>query len=200
MSSPVIDQQSLRFGRLLHYAGLAIVLIVGATAYNWFYTPLEKHILDTQLQIEDLEIMGRNAAAIRREHTRLTEHLKDIEARYAALESRVPLNAEAGSFLKHVSEIAHEERLEISNFQPAQSIHGNGYTAMEVMLDGKGAFPSICSFFQRLSKIQRLSKVKDLSVSVDPQADEYPMKATIVIYFGLKSEEAAAAGAEVSRG
>lgn len=200
MSSPVIDQQTLRFGRLLHYAGLAIVLVVGATAYGWFYTPLEKSILDTQLEIEDLEIMGRNASAIRREHTRLTEHLKDIEARYAALEARVPLNAEAGSFLKHVSKIAREEKLEISNFQPAQSIHGNGYMAMEVMLDGKGTFVSICSFFQQLSKIQRLSKVKDLSVSVDPQSDDYPMKATIVIYFGLKGEAAAATGAGVSRG
>jgi hypothetical protein len=50
------------------------------------------------------------------------------------------------------------------------------------MLDGKGSFRSICAFFDRLSKIQRLSKVKDLSVSVDPQSDDYPMKATIVIY------------------
>jgi Tfp pilus assembly protein PilO len=200
MSSPVVDQQTLRYARLLHYAGLAVVLIVGATTYNWFYTPLQKAILNTQLQIQDLEIMSRNAPAIRREHTRLTQHLQEIEERYAALEARVPLNAEAGSFLKHVSEIAREEKLEISNFQPAQSIHGNGYTAMEVMLDGKGTFQSICSFFQRLAQIQRLSKVKDLSVSVDPQVDEYPMKATIVIYFGLKSEEAAAAGTEVRRG
>ncbi len=200
MSSPVVDQQTLRYARLLHYAGLAVVLIVGATTYNWFYTPLEQVILNTQLEIEDLQTMSRNAPAIRREHTRLTQHLQDIEERYAALEARVPLNAEAGSFLKHVSEIAREEKLEISNFQPAQSVHGNGYTAMEVMLDGKGTYQSICSFFQRLAQIQRLSKVKDLSVSVDPQVDEYPMKATIVIYFGLKSEEAAAAATEVRRG
>lgn len=200
MSSPVVDQQTLRFGRLLHYAGLALVLIAGAIAYNWLYTPLEAAILDAQMQLEDLEIMHRNAPVIRREHTRLTQHLKDIEERYAALEARVPLSAEAGSFLKHVSEIAREEKLTISNFQPSQSIHGNGYTAMEVMLDGAGSFSSICSFFQRLSQIQRLSKVKNLSVSVDPQSDAYPMKATIVIYFGLKTEDKASADVEVSRG
>jgi Tfp pilus assembly protein PilO len=199
MSSPVVDQQTLQFGRLLHYAGLAVVLVAGAMLYSWHYTPLESAILETQMQIEDLEIMARNAPAIRREHSRLTDHLQEIEKRYAALEARVPISAEAGSFLKHVSEIAREEQLEISNFQPAQSIHGNGYTAMEVMLDGKGTFESICSFFQRLAAIQRLSKVKDLTVSVDPQSADYPMKATIVIYFGLKSEETAAAG-EVSRG
>ena len=87
MNSPVVDQQTLRFGRLLHYAGLAVVLVVGALAYNWFYTPLEAAILDSQMQLDDLEIMGRNAPAIRREHTRLTQHLKDIEERYAALET-----------------------------------------------------------------------------------------------------------------
>jgi Tfp pilus assembly protein PilO len=171
MNSPV-DHETLRFGRLLHYAGLALVLVVGATAFSWFYSPVEAQIIDTEMQIEERVVMGRNAPAIRQEHTRLARQLEDIEARYAALEARVPLNAEAGGFLKHVSEIAHEERLEISNFQPAQSLHGNGYTAMEVMLDGKGSFRSICSFFQRLAKIQRLSKVKDLSLSVDPDSND----------------------------
>jgi len=200
MSSPVIDDELLRFGRLLHYAGLAIVLVAGAVAYNWFYAPVERVMLDAEMKIDALAISSRNAPVIRREHERLSSHLKEIESRYAALEARVPLNAEAGSFLKHISEIAHQEQLAISNFQPAQSVQGNGYAAMEVMLDGKGSFKSICAFFDRLSKLQRLSKVKDLTISVDPQSDDYPMKATIVIYFGLKGDDKASAVAEVRRG
>ena len=200
MSSPVLDAETLRFGRLLHYVGLAIVLVLAATTYHWFYTPMEVDILDTEMRIDALVVAGQNAAAIRREHARLSSLFQEIEARYSALENRVPLNAEAGGFLKHVSEIAQEERLVITNFQPSQSVKGDGYTAMEVMLDGKGSFKSICSFFERLSKIQRLSKVKNLSVSVDPQSDDYPMKATIVIYYGLKGNEAATSGEEVSRG
>ncbi len=200
MSSPVIDDELLRFGRLLHYAGLAIVLVVGAAAYNWFYAPVERVILDAQMKIDALAVSSQNAPVTRREHERLSSHLQEIESRYAALEARVPLNAEAGSFLKHISEIAHQEQLAISNFQPAQSIKGNGYAAMEVMLDGRGNFKSICAFFDRLSKLQRLSKVKDLTISVDPQSDDYPMKATIVIYFGLQVDDNASAGAEVRRG
>lgn len=200
MSSPILDDETLRFGRLLHYAGLAIVLVAGAAAYNWLYTPVKTNIFDTEMKIDELVLSGQNAEAIRRKHAALSNQLRDIEARYSALEQRVPLNAEAGSFLKHVSEIAREEDLVISNFQPSQSVEGNGFTAMEVMLDGKGTFKSICSFFERLSKIQRLSKVKDLTVSVDLQAEEYPMKATIVIYYGLKGEAAVASGGEVSRG
>jgi Tfp pilus assembly protein PilO len=200
MSSPVFDNETRRFGRLLHYAGLAAVLVSGAVGYGWLYTPVETNILETVMKIEELALSRQNAVAIRREHERLSGQLKGIQARYAALEARVPINAEAGLFLKHVSEIAREEKLAIGTFQPAQSVEGDGFTAMEVMLDGKGTFASICSFFDRLSKIQRLSKVKDLSVAVDPTSDEYPMQATIVIYFGLKGDAAESSAGEVNRG
>jgi Tfp pilus assembly protein PilO len=200
MSSPAFDDETLRFGRLLHYAGLAIVLVTAALAYHWFYSPVEADILDAEMKIDALDVAKNNFNVILREHDRLTSHLQEIEARYAALEERVPINAEAGGFLKHISEIAGEEHLEISNYQPADvTIPGNGYAAMEVMLDAKGNYQSICRFFDRLSRIQRLSKVKDLSVSVDPLSDDYPLKATIIIYFGLKGE-IDRAGEEVKRG
>ncbi len=199
MSSSVLDQETLQFGRLLHFAGLAVVLICGAVAYNWCYAPVAMRIVETEMKIDDLIVSRQNAEAIRHEHARLSSHLQDIEARYAALEQRVPLNAEAGSFLKQVSEIARKESLIISNFQPAQSISGDGFTSLEVMLDGKGTFASICSFFARLSSIQRLSKVKDLSVGIGSQSEGYPMKATIVIYYGLEDDDPAPTG-EMSRG
>jgi len=199
MSSPVFDQEMLRFGRLLHYAGLAVTLICSALAYSWLYTPVETAIVETQMKIDELSVARQNSVTIRSKHDSLSDQLKDIQARYAALEERVPLNAEAGGFLKHVSEIAREEKLDISNFQPAQSMAGDGFMAMEVMLDGKGTFMSICSFFERLAKIQRLSKVKDVLVVADEKSDNYPLKATIVIYFGLQ-DDAPAPTKEVRRG
>ena len=200
MNSLVIDAETRRFGWLLHYAGLAVVLVCGAVAYGWIYTPIETDILDAAMKIEELTLSRQNAEVIRREHARLSSQLHDIEARYAALEERVPLNAEAGGFLKQVSQIARDENLVISNFQPAQSVAGKGFTAMEVMLDGKGSFKSICSFFARLATIQRLSKVKDVSITVDTKSGAYPMKATIVIYFGLQSGDAESSAGEVRRG
>lgn len=89
--------------------------------------------------------------------------------------------------MKYVSEIARRQNLAISEFQPAKSSEGDGYMTMEVMLNGRGSFASICSFFDELSKVTRLSKVKDVSVTVgdDANANAYPLKATLVIYFGL---------------
>jgi Tfp pilus assembly protein PilO len=191
MASSVIDPETLRFGRLLHYAGVAITLVCGAVAYTYLYTPIEKDIFDVSVRIDELTESSRNAPAINTEHEKLSSRLKDIAARYASLQGRVPGSAEAGNFLKNVSNIAHEEHLAISDFQPARSNEGDGFTAMEVMLNGHGSFASICTFFDRLSKLARLSKVKDLSVTSVDEGDEYPMKATLVIYFGLTDKRAA---------
>ena len=87
MSSPVLDDETLRFGRLLHYAGLAIVLVAGAAAYHWFYEPVERNMLDAAMKIDELVVSRQNAGVIRHEHERLSSHLQDIEARYSALEA-----------------------------------------------------------------------------------------------------------------
>jgi len=200
MNSPVFDTETLRFGRLLHYAGIAVVLVCGAAGYSRLYTPVDESIFDAVLKIDELKASQKNATAIRAEHQRLSSRLEEIGARFAALQQRVPEHADAGSFLKFVSEIARDEKLGISNFQPATPVEGDGFTSMEVVLDGKGSFAGICSFFDRLSKIQRLSKVKDVSISVDRQSDVYPMKATIVIYFALRGGTATPSGQEVKRG
>src|SRR3990172_9263729 len=100
MNAHVFDDETLRFGRLLHYAGLAVVLICGAAGYSWLYTPAEAGIHETLMRIDELELSRQNAESIRREHARLSNRLQDIEARYAALQQRVSPNAEARSFLK----------------------------------------------------------------------------------------------------
>lgn len=200
MASHVLDSETLKFGRLLHYAGVAIALVCGAVGYAWFYSSIDTQIFDAVVRIDELSLSRQNAATIRQEHERLSKRLHEIGVQYEGLQQRVPLNAEAGSFLKYVSDIAREEDLVISNFQPASSVAGDGYTAMEVLLDGQGSFKSICSFFDRLAKIQRLSKVKNLTVKVEQQSETYPMQATIVIYFGLDNEATVTTHKETTHG
>src|SRR5436190_1218750 len=137
MASCVLDPETVRFGRLLHYAGVAITLLFGVAAYTYLFTPIEKDIFDVSTRIDELAESSRNAPAIHAEHEKLSGRLKDIAARYAALQSRVPGSAEAGSFLKFVSDVARQENLSIIDFQPARSIEGDGFTAMEVMLNGR---------------------------------------------------------------
>jgi hypothetical protein len=57
---------------------------------------------------------------------------------------------------------------------------------MQVTLKGQGNFGSICTFVDQLTKLTRLSKIKELTLSAGDSATEYPMTATLVIYFGLR--------------
>ena len=68
-----------------------------------------------------------------------------------------------------------------------------GYAEMQVTLKGQGSFGSICSFIDQLTKLTRLSKIKDLTLSAGESATEYPMTATLVIYFGLRGNDEASA-------
>jgi hypothetical protein len=57
------------------------------------------------------------------------------------------------------------------------------------MLKGQGSYASICAFIDKLSKLNRLSKVRDLKLQAADGASEYPMTATLIIYFGLQAAD-----------
>jgi Tfp pilus assembly protein PilO len=153
---------------------------------------------DTSALIDELKQSVQNAPVIRREHERASQYLQSVTKRLDALHQRVPADAEAGEFLRQVTQIATEQHVAISNFQPERTADKDGYAEMEVTLTGKGSFESICSFFDRLGKLPRLSKVKNLTLSAGNTPNEYPMKATLLIYFGLQDD--AAPRKEVRRG
>lgn len=199
MAINALDQETRRFGRVLHYCGILAVVVCGTTGYGLLYASTSRKILDTAVRIDELKQYTQNAPIARREHARLTKRIEHVTRGLEELQTRVPSNADAGPFLKHVSRIAREEELAISNFQPSKPVDRNGYAEMEVTVLGQGSFTSICSFFNRLAKLQRLSKVKNLEITAGEYGSEYPIKATLVIFFGMQGNKVAL-NKEVHRG
>ncbi len=187
---------------MLHYTGLLAAVVCGTLAYSLAYAPTNKSMQDTSALIDELRQSVQNAPVIRREHARASRQLKSVTERLEQLRSRVPEDAEAGEFLRQVTQIAAEQHVAISDFQPERIADKDGYMEMEVTLTGKGDYRAICSFFDQLGKLPRLSKVKNLTLSTGNTPDEYPMKATLVIYFGLEGADTADATPrkEVRRG
>jgi hypothetical protein len=70
---------------------------------------------------------------------------------------------------------------------------------MEVTLSARGSYTSICTFLDRLSSLTRLSKLQNLTHTTTANATEYPITATLLIYFGLNGKDAKSA-TEVKRG
>jgi Tfp pilus assembly protein PilO len=199
MAQHVLDDDLRRFGRLLHYSGVLITVVCATVGYSLLHAPTVSAIFETSTRIEEVMLSVENAPLIRAQHEKISNTLTDVERRIEDVQSRVPYDADAGQFLKEVTRIATEEKLSIRNFQPEKPADKTGYSELEVTLKGEGDFASICRFFDRLTKLSRLSKVKSLTVTALDGASEYPMSATLIIYFGIKGT-ADGGSEEVRRG
>jgi Tfp pilus assembly protein PilO len=189
----VIDEDTRRFGRLLHYAGVLATVVCATVGYSFLHAPALREITETSAQIDDLLASVRNGPVTREHHRIAVEKLHEVKTRIADLQRRVPHDAEDATFLKEVTELAAAGKLAIKDFHPEKPQAKTGYKEMQVTLKGQGSFGSICSFIDQLTKLTRLSKIKDLTVTVGESATEYPMTATLVIYFGLRGSDEAAA-------
>jgi Tfp pilus assembly protein PilO len=192
-SMQVIDEETRRFGRLLHYAGVLATVICATVGYSFMHAPALHKIAETSARIDDLLASVRNGPVTREHHRIAVEKLHEVTTRIANLQRRVPREADAGAFLKEVTQLAGAGQLAIKDFHPEKPEVKAGYAEMQVTLKGQGSFGSICTFVDQLTKLTRLSKIKDLTVSVGENATEYPMTATLVIYFGLRGNDEASA-------
>ena len=189
----IIDEETRRFGRLLHYAGVLATVVCATAGYSFLHAPAVHEIAETSARIDELLASVRNGPVMREQHRIATEKLREVTTRIANLQRRVPRDADAGEFLKEVTQLASAGQLSIKDFQPDKPEIKNGYAEMQVTLKGQGSFGSICTFVDQLTKLTRLSKIKDLTLSVGENATEYPMTATLVIYFGLRGNDEASA-------
>ena len=187
----VIDDETRRFGRLLHYAGVLATVVCTTAGYSFLHAPAVREITETSARIDELLQSVRNGPVMREQHRVVTEKLREVTARIASVQRKVPQDADAGEFLKEVTQLAGAGQLSLKDFHPEKPETKHGYSEMQVTLRGQGSFSSICTFVDRLSKLSRLSKIKDLTLSAGNDASEYPMAATLVIYFGLKGKDAA---------
>jgi len=185
----VIDDETRRFGRMLHYAGVLATVVSAAAGYSLVHAPTLHAVAERFARIEELTLSLQNAPVVRQQHRKVSEKLREVTTRIADVQRRVPPDANAGEFLKELTQLASAEQLAIKNFYPEKPQNKSGYAEMEVTLHGAGSFASICSFVDRLGKLKRLSKVKNLTLSAPDTSDDYPMTATLVIYFALQGRD-----------
>jgi Tfp pilus assembly protein PilO len=195
----IIDEDTRRFGRLLHYAGVLATVVCATAGYSFLHAPAVHEIVERSARIDELLESVRNGPITRQHHHIAEEKLRSVTTRIANLRKRVPSTSNAGAFLKEVTQLAEGDQLAIKDFHPEKPDTKAGYGEMQVTLKGQGSFGSVCTFIEQLTKLTRLSKIKDLTLSAGDNPAEYPMTATLVIYFGLRGTGEASA-AEGHRG
>jgi len=182
-----IDDDTRRFGRLLHYAGLLTTVACATAGYSFLHAPAVGARTEIASRIEELRLSLQNAPLARQQHQNVSQKLHAVKTRITAIQRRVPREPNAGEFLKEVTQLAAAHHVTIKDFQPEKPEARSGYAEMQVTLKGSGSYASICTFLERLSNLTRLSKVKNLTLSATDSAEEYPMTATLLIFFGLQS-------------
>jgi Tfp pilus assembly protein PilO len=186
----LIDEQTRRFGRLLHYAGVLAMVVCATVGYSFLHAPAVLAITETSNQIDELLQSVKNAPIIRDQHRIVSGKLREVTTRIANVQRRVPLDAASFEFMNQVTQLAGDKKLAIKEFLPGKPELRNGYVELQVTFKGEGSYSSICTFVDQLNKLARLSKIKDLTLTSDTDATEYPMTATLVIYFGLRGTDA----------
>ena len=59
----IIDDETRRFGRLLHYAGLLVTVLCATLGYSLIHSPTAQKIADTLVRIEEVLLSVQNCAA-----------------------------------------------------------------------------------------------------------------------------------------
>jgi len=185
----VIDEDTKRFGRLLHYAGVLVTVACASFGYSFLHAPALHDISETAARIDEVMQSVHNAPIIRAQHQKVSEKLHEVTTRIANVQRRVPQASNEGDFLHQLNQLAGNEKLSIKEYSPGKAETRDGYAEMQVMLKGEGSFGSICTFVDRLNKLARLSKVKELTLSAEDDRSEYPMTATLIIYFALRGND-----------
>jgi len=109
----IIDDETRRFGRLLHYAGALILVVSFSTGYSLLHAPAEHAITETTNRIDELMQSVQNAPLIREQHGVVTAKLRDVTTRIANVQRRVPQDAAVVEFMNQLMDLAGAEKLAI---------------------------------------------------------------------------------------
>ena len=169
------------------------MVVCTSAGYSLLHVPAVHSIADTEAKIDELLLSVKNEQVIRDQHRITAAKLRDVTTQIANIQRRVPKEADAATFMNQLTQLAGAENLAIKEYHPEKPEKKNGYAEMKVTLKGQGSFGSICTFVDQLNKLARLSKVSELSLTSEGSETEYPMTATLVIYFGLRGDDAESA-------
>src|SRR5688572_32140806 len=102
----VIYEELRRFGRLLHYAGVLATVLCAAAGYSLVHAPSIDAVADTSARIQELTLLIENAPIMREQHQKASKALNEVTTTIADVQRKVPRDADAGEFLKELTQIA----------------------------------------------------------------------------------------------
>ena len=141
--------------------------------------------LSTQCQIEQQRIKTIEIYA--QKHPDPSQHVRDLDAKVANLDAKLPNKPEIGGFLKEIEQAAKLSQVSRLEIKPLALVNRNGYRESPIQIQIKTTFPNLLEFTKKLSEIQRFNSLTYANIHAKQEMIE--VKLIVAIYsYGISFE------------
>jgi type IV pilus assembly protein PilO len=186
--TPMFDKISelTKIQRILICAAAFFVLISGFLYFSYYPKFKQIDVLDTRHEKlkSDLETAKKNASQLKK----IQQEMKDAEDNFKIASKALPETKEIPSLLTNISKSGQDSGLEFLLFQPNPDKPSGFYAEIPVLIQVRGGYHNLTSFFDRVSRLSRIVNIKDISIEASDVPGNLMTKCTAVTYRFLESE------------
>lgn len=153
-----------------HYLLLSVLIL--ALFFFVYYKPKKNEINYLKTERTNVEEDVRKSRAKKRQLDKIEAELEKMNKILEDLEAIIPEKREIGSILRRIQQLALNSQLTITRFAPQARISREFYSEWPIIIELKGTYPNLKTFFERLSNFSRLFTVENFSIQSLPSQSE----------------------------
>lgn len=177
---------------------LAMACAVGIAALGYFV--IKKPISDWRRDVSHRAELVRTRLEVgpelRSQHHERQEQLKALLTRVELVNRRVPDEASEGEFLADLSKIADDNQVTIDDFRRGGTTDTKTHSLVEVTVNARGSHRGICGLVDAVERLPRLAELTQLEIDSSDTGDNYPIRLTYALYYGMATPTPASTAAQ----
>lgn len=191
MNEPKRNTNLRRYDIGMNVGLFALTLAVAGGVYSLLIRPLDGQVLNAQTEVYLLKELVQQSPTINQTNRQLKQKLADVIQQADEMDKRVPVAPRESDFLAEITHIAEDVKFEIVDYHSGTILNFDSHREMEIKVNAKASYESLCRFLERVDDIPRLSRLIDLEVSTDATQEKVTVILSFGIYFSPKSESSA---------
>lgn len=144
-----------------------LTLAAGAATWNFYITPTQASIQETQSRIDTLDSQIQQAISIRDQLPQLREENTRLQAQLATFRQSFPKEESLANLVITIGELARENNIELGAITRNVTIReGTSIKQIALSTSAKGTFPNLYAFMKDIQRQQRYLSLEKPTMSV----------------------------------
>lgn len=136
--------------------GVILLAMVGAGGYFLLLSPKMAEVEQLRKEVAEREAKRLQALAESRSLAGFEARAKELEQRLAAAREQLPVEKEMPRLYRQVSELAAQEGLAVSLFQPKALQEKDYYSEVPIQITAEVSYHQLGEFFEKLVRLPRI--------------------------------------------